>query len=684
MSRVKVKDEETGQIGYIDDQDESVPFEPIDEAAPAAEPEAPAFLSYEPPAQEPVAPPRPARSTVPYSQQQHTDRVPGGGGQRVPFTPPADNRITADESFARGAGQGLTYGYQDELSARLSDLMSEGDTYDYDLGQMRSDNREAEQAHPSASGFGIGIGSAMAPGGGTGGGAARRILTGAAEGALAGRGYSEAEDPTDDMIHGAEMGAAFPAFSAAAAPLGRGMAAAGDAMAGPIAKRFRARVPGPVPEEIASSVAKTEEYGGELQRLGIGDRPWSNSRQAAQDAEQSLARTGPEFDALHDRMDAAGVRGMLSQDQIEDSMRILGPMEPKSRNNGLFRRSMDALRRADTPSMPAPPPAAPRPYNPAPADPYARRFRLAAESDARSADAGPPRLLSADAGATQRSPVSRTRKRGEIPVDVTVSPPRRPKQVSELIDTPRSRQQAELQAAVEDFRLREGRAPTMRELHGIRMALDDVIDPTSERIQKRETRGLRGEISDVMQSAADRSGFGDEWTSANRDYRGAATAAGSAREGNRTLTNNPESSFGRALLTGAAVGMAPTAISATGGGEGGMRLEGGGGSIMSGLGTTAAMMAARGRAPRLAEAFSSVGGSAVGGLGRTAEAAAKVSSVLGMPITQVTESRRAAALNPEVARILDEALGSDQDPAVTNFKLQFDEQWRRSGVEEEP
>jgi hypothetical protein len=661
MSRIKVVDEETGQEGYIDDEDESVPFEP-------------AFLSYEPPAQEPVAPPRQARSTVPFSQQQRTDRVPGGGGQRVPFTPPADNRITADESFARGAGQGLTYGYQDELSARLSDLMSEGDTYDYDLSQMRSDNREADQAHPSASGFGLGIGSAMAPGGGTGGGAARRILTGAAEGALAGRGYSEAEDPTDDMIHGAEMGAAFPVFSAAAAPLGRGMAAAGDAMAGPIAKRFRARVPGPVPEEIASSVAKTEDYGGELQRLGIGDRPWSNSRQAAQDAEQSLARTGSEFDTLHSEMDAAGARAMLSPDQIEDSMRIIGPMESKSRNNGLFRRSMDALREADVPRLPASE-LQPSPATTAPVGQYARRLAAVTELAPSAPQSSLP--------VTRRSPVRRQPQAPPVVEDPAPITPR-PRKRSVLIDTPTRLRQAELAAAAEQFKQQEQRAPTFRQAHDIRMALDDVIDPTSERVLKRETGGLRGEISDVMQSSADLRGFGPEWTSANRDYRGAATAAGAAREGNRTLTNNPESSFGRALLTGAAVGMAPTAISATGGGEGGMRLEGGGGSIMSGLGTTAAMMAARGRAPRLAEAFSSVGGSAVGGLGRTAEAAAKVSSVLGMPITQVTESRRAAALNPEVARILDEALGSDQDPAVTNFLLQSDEDWRRSGVEEEP
>jgi len=694
MSRVKVVDEETGEIGYIDDEDENVPFQPASQSTEtSATPdfvtqEAPFGLSATPDfvMQEPqVATPRQTRSTVPFSQQPHNEPAPGGVPRRQ-FTPGEDNTIHPEEAFARAGGQALTYGYQDELSARLSDLMSEGDTYETDLGLLRDENQEATQAQPAASGFGTALGSLAGPSGGARLGG--RILAGAAQGALAGRGYSEAEDPTDDMVRGGIMGGAFPAASAAITPVARWMTWIGSDLAGPVSKRFRARVPGEVPEEIAGSVEKTEAYGGELQRLGIGDRPWSNSRQAAEDARQSLERTSPEFDTLHSKMDAAGARATLSPNQIEDAIRILGPMEPKSRNNGLFRRSMDALRNAEPPPpppMPSAPPSAPR----SPLDGYGRRLRAAAAEDATAADLTTPR---SHLPATERSPV----RRPPPPTDTAATPPlprspvrrkptSRPTDAAatprEYIDTPTRLRQADLAAAAEQFMQRELRAPTFRQAHDIRMALDDVVDPTSERVLKRETGELRGEISDVMQDAAERHGFGPDWTSANRDYRGAATAARSARQGNRELTNNPESGFARALLTGAVVGMAPTAINAASSNDGGMSFSGGGGSVMSGLGTTAVLMAARGRSPRIAEAFSSVGGSALSGVGRGVEAAARMSTA---PITRFTESRRQAALNPDVARILDEALASDQDPAVTNFLLQSDEDIRRAGVEEDP
>ena len=85
-----------------------------------------------------------------------------------------------------------------------------------------------------------------------------------------------------------------------------------------------------------------------------------------------------------------------------------------------------------------------------------------------------------------------------------------------------------------------------------------------------------------------------------------------------------------------------------------------------------------GRGPRLLEAFSRAGASGARGVGGGFDLAGRVAKAY--PRTDTARN----SMNPAVEAILDEALGSGEDPAVTNFLLNSDEKWRQSGVEDEP
>lgn len=138
------------------------------------------------------------------------------------------------EAFGRGAGQGLTFGFQDEMSAALSagaqSLFNDAnydDAYAASLDRIRGDNRMAAE-NPGYLPGEI-AGSIISPVGAVGMGAkgasaAGRLLRGAGggatQGALAGVGYSERQgtERLNDAGMPAAVGAATGAIVPAVAP----------------------------------------------------------------------------------------------------------------------------------------------------------------------------------------------------------------------------------------------------------------------------------------------------------------------------------------------------------------------------------------------------------------------------------------------------------------------------------
>ncbi len=128
--------------------------------------------------------------------------VLGPNGQPVDELAPAPNApIQAApggfESFGRGALQGATLGYADEISGAIESLFTDK-TYTQARDEARQANAAASTAHPflSAAGeIGGGIASAFVPGLGLAKGAslAKTALTLGAQGAAAGLGGSNAE-----------------------------------------------------------------------------------------------------------------------------------------------------------------------------------------------------------------------------------------------------------------------------------------------------------------------------------------------------------------------------------------------------------------------------------------------------------------------------------------------------------
>lgn len=135
----------------------------------------------------------------------------------------AANAPGIGESVVRGAAQGLTFGYADEIAARLRSV---GDKRSYReiRDDIRRQDKAAEEANPIAFGVADVLGS-LAPAVVTGGAAAgarvggtvaRTALAGAAEGALAGSGYSEA-DTIEGVLADAAKGAAIGGVTGAIA-----------------------------------------------------------------------------------------------------------------------------------------------------------------------------------------------------------------------------------------------------------------------------------------------------------------------------------------------------------------------------------------------------------------------------------------------------------------------------------
>lgn len=177
------------------------------------------------------------RGTVPQAVAQFDPSQPFQTGAPSPATQPG--KI---ESFARGAAQGATFNFADEITAGLESLMSDK-TYQNALAESRGNYQSAEQANPisyGAGNIGGGIGTAFIPGLGGGslakaaGWGAKAIQSGkigAAMGAASSLGAAE-DKGIDDVASGALYGSlGGAAFSALGSGIGAGARSIGHKLA---------------------------------------------------------------------------------------------------------------------------------------------------------------------------------------------------------------------------------------------------------------------------------------------------------------------------------------------------------------------------------------------------------------------------------------------------------------------
>lgn len=201
--------------------------------------------------------------------------------------------------MARGAGQGATYGFQEEIVSRMVPEASddtgiprtygEGDAQRSMQSQMRRDYAEAEERSPIATAVGQGVGmlpSAIATGAAGGaartaaGAIAREAAIGGATGAVSGAGFSEGEsagevldDATESALEGAILGGS---FAGGARALATGAPGAAQWL-GSAADRMRARASGAYGGEMSKLVQEhgdefVEQLGQFIERHGIHKR----------------------------------------------------------------------------------------------------------------------------------------------------------------------------------------------------------------------------------------------------------------------------------------------------------------------------------------------------------------------------------------------------------------------------
>lgn len=158
------------------------------------------------------------------------------------------------ESFARGAGQGATLGFQDEWSAAVELLLGrmlspeayEGETYETLRDEHRADIDRSREVNPTATFLGDLVGSlpaTIATGGAAGSSIKAAAAIGAGEGAL--RGLGEAEDITEkplEALTGTLTGGA----------IGGASGAAGQWLANKLAGRVAARRAANVADDAAT------------------------------------------------------------------------------------------------------------------------------------------------------------------------------------------------------------------------------------------------------------------------------------------------------------------------------------------------------------------------------------------------------------------------------------------------
>lgn len=154
------------------------------------------------------------------------------GGSETPDFPAERMSASEDgpsllEAGVRGAANGATLGFRDEITAGLRSLLG-AKTYQEALGEEREADDRARKAHPWGFGIGQVLGGFAAPGVGEvvgGAGLASSIARGAVVGGVAGLGNSTSEDLSgklSDAARGGVMGAGIGAILKGAGGLAEG------------------------------------------------------------------------------------------------------------------------------------------------------------------------------------------------------------------------------------------------------------------------------------------------------------------------------------------------------------------------------------------------------------------------------------------------------------------------------
>lgn len=229
------------------------------------------------------------------------------------------------EALARGAGQGATLGFGDEINAgvQAAGIKLAGQTGSQkSLGQLYRENRDtfrredaaAKAAHPWVYGAGQVAGGAplaLATGGGAAAGAGRIIGTGAALGGATSLGESTAQTPlgmAGDAALGAAFGAAVPA---GVLGLGKAIPAVSGALRkGAIgtARRILVNKTG----SLSAAKALPAEAVQEVLDSGV-IKPLGTSAGAAQRLEGLRETVGDQYGRIVDALEKAGITGPDAQ-----------------------------------------------------------------------------------------------------------------------------------------------------------------------------------------------------------------------------------------------------------------------------------------------------------------------------------------------------------------------------------
>lgn len=208
------------------------------------------------------------------------------------------------EATARGAAQGASLGYFDELQAALRAPFSDR-TYDQIRDEYRADDKIAEEAHPTASTLGKvggGVATAFIPGLGLAKGASLLKMAGqgAVLGGLTGLGDSEA-DLTKGEVGQAALDAGKGALAGGAiggtvGAVGQGMSRGLDALKGvggklvdPGTQRMLAMGAGKADLKAVGGEARNE-ITSSLKKLGIYDALPSGARPGVEDMAARVAQ----------------------------------------------------------------------------------------------------------------------------------------------------------------------------------------------------------------------------------------------------------------------------------------------------------------------------------------------------------------------------------------------------------
>jgi hypothetical protein len=227
---------------------------------------------------------------------------------------PAPSRT---ESLLRGAGQGATLGFGDEMAAGVGALIGNsnqptfGARYKEIRDSLRRENKAASDAHPGYSFAGNVLGGAplaIATGGGSEAPTAARLVgMGAALGGASGLGNSDAESlggmATATGL-GAGLGGALSAAGAFAPQLGRALGKSLDKVATGTVRRILRNVGG----SISAKKGLSDEAAREVLDVGA-IKPFGTSKGAATRLEAIRETVGDQYGKIVKALEANGITG---------------------------------------------------------------------------------------------------------------------------------------------------------------------------------------------------------------------------------------------------------------------------------------------------------------------------------------------------------------------------------------